>query len=62
MDWGTIATIIVAIVAVYGAVVSTYNFLIYRRSTEVSLKVKLSYGAVDYPRARGVLTVRHYGS
>lgn len=60
MDWGTIATIIVAIVAVYGAVVSTYNFLIYRRSTEVSLKVKLSYGACDYPYA--VLTMPHYSN
>ena len=41
MDW---ISLIIAIVAVYGAGLSTYNFILDRRDKQRKIKVDLSYG------------------
>lgn len=44
ISWAQIAQIIIALVAVYGAVISTYNLVIARSKGKRRIKVQLSYG------------------
>jgi len=45
MGW---VEIIIALVAVYGAIISTYNLIIHRERTKVRVKIKLSFGFLHY--------------
>ncbi|MGA2158668.1 MAG: hypothetical protein ABSG90_05580 [Dehalococcoidia bacterium] len=44
ISWAQIAQIVIAIVALYGAVISTYNLVIARSKGKRKIKVQLSYG------------------
>ena len=52
LEWATVAT---AVVAIYGAVLSTYTLLINRRESRRRINVKLTWGVVgDTPDPRTV--------
>lgn len=55
MNW---AEIVIALVAVYGAIIATYNFVIYRRTTSRGIRVSLEYASAYHPR--GFITRKTY--
>ncbi len=48
MEWTSLPTIITAIVALYGAGLSTYNLILARNKNKKSLIVSIKIGFVDY--------------
>jgi len=55
LNW---AEIVIAIVAIYGAVIATYNFVIYRRVTSRGIKVTLEYASTC--SLKGLITSKTY--
>lgn len=60
MNWDDLQKIIIAILALYGAFISTYNFLIYRRTNRPNIKVILEYSSAYI--SHGFITSRTHSN